>query len=74
MMAPAFRHQASRQQSVARIFLAPAIMASIVACGLLSALLGDGIWDALSWVALLAPVAAIAYFARREKTRLNPLR
>jgi hypothetical protein len=54
---------------LARIFLAPAIMALIVAGGLLSALLGDGIWDALSWVALLAPVAAIAYFARRQRTR-----
>jgi hypothetical protein len=56
----------SRHQSLARIFLAPAIMALIVAGGLLSALLGDGIWDALSWVALLAPVAAIAYFTRRQ--------
>jgi hypothetical protein len=27
------------------------------ACGLLSALLGDGAWDGLSWLALGAPVA-----------------
>ena len=40
----------------------PAILlAAITAYGLLSALLGDGIWDELSWVALAIPLTVIAW-------------
>jgi hypothetical protein len=63
---------APRHLSLARIFLAPAIMALIVIFGLMSALLGDGIWDAASWLALSAPVVAIAYFLNRGHGRLSP--
>jgi uncharacterized membrane protein YdfJ with MMPL/SSD domain len=30
-------------------------------CGLVAALLGNGIWDWLSWLALLAPVGICLY-------------
>ena len=40
----------------ARIWLPPAAFGSASAVGLLSALVADGAWDALSWVALAAPV------------------
>ncbi len=36
------------------------IIAAITLCGLLSALLGDGIWDTLSWAALAIPLLVIA--------------
>jgi hypothetical protein len=35
----------------------PLILGVATACGLLSALIGDGVWDGLSWLALGAPVA-----------------
>ncbi len=36
----------------------PVILGIATACGLLSALIGDGAWDGLSWFALGVPVAA----------------
>ncbi|HJU04233.1 MAG TPA: hypothetical protein VJ692_03710 [Nitrospiraceae bacterium] len=39
----------------------PILLSFLSAVGLVSALLGDGIWDALSWVALATPPAAIAW-------------
>jgi len=47
----------------------PIALAIVTAVGLLSALLGDAIWDALSWFALGAPVAVGAWFGwRRQAT------
>ncbi len=37
------------------------ILAAITAYGLLSALLGDGLWDELSWVALAVPLMVIGW-------------
>jgi hypothetical protein len=45
-----------------QIFVVPAIIAIIVDLGLTSALLGDGIWDAAAWIALVLPLAVIAFF------------
>jgi hypothetical protein len=53
---------AARRQSVVRIFAFPMIIALIVAFGLVSVLLGDGIWDAMSWIALASPLAVGAFF------------
>ncbi len=40
----------------------PAVVIAVITLyGLLSALLGDGMWDALSWVALAVPLAVIAW-------------
>jgi hypothetical protein len=41
------------------VFGIPTLLAIIGAIGLLAALLGDGLWDALSWLALGALVAVI---------------
>lgn len=38
-----------------RIFAVPALLAALTAIGLVGALLGDGIWDALAWVGLGIP-------------------
>ena len=59
----------SRHKTTMQIFLIPAIIAVVVASGLLSALLGDGVWDALSWLALLLPVLMIAYYWLRRSPR-----
>jgi len=50
----------SKPRSVARIFQFPAIIALAVSFGLTSALLGDGIWDTASWIALSVPLVVVA--------------
>lgn len=47
-------------------FALPALLAIATAIGLLAALTGDGWRDALAWVGLGAPVAAIAWGWRRR--------
>jgi hypothetical protein len=56
-----------RSRGIAGIFLAPALIAACVAAGLVSALLGDGIWDAMSWIALLVPVGIIVRQLWRQR-------
>jgi Fe2+ transport system protein B len=50
-----------------QIFRLPAAFAAITIVGLLSALLGDGVWNALSWVALACPIVATLYFILRSR-------
>lgn len=45
-----------------RVFGPPVLLAVISAIGLLSALLGNDIWDVLSWIALGTPVAVVAWY------------
>jgi hypothetical protein len=49
-----------------RVFGAPIAIALVSAVGLVSALLGDDVWDALSWAALGAPLAVGAFYAWRR--------
>lgn len=48
-----------------RLFEIPIVLAVITIAGLLSALLGDGIWNVLSWIALSIPLAVIIFYAGR---------
>ena len=57
------------KRSPAQIFLAPAAIAGVIAFGLVSALLGDGIWDRASWIALAAPLAIIVFYVCRRAAR-----
>ncbi|TXL73087.1 hypothetical protein FHP25_22645 [Vineibacter terrae] len=54
--------------SLQRIFGVPLLLATVTVIGLVSALLDDGFWDALSWATLALPmlVAAWAIWFRRE--------
>ncbi len=63
------------------VFGVPMILAALSVFGVVSALLGDGVWDVLSWITLSIPVAVIVrhvWFAGssngniggREKRRL----
>jgi hypothetical protein len=54
-------------QSLWRIFRWPLLLGLSSAIGLSSALLGDGVWDTLSWITLFVPVAVIAWFCRRAR-------
>lgn len=50
-----------------RVYDPVMILAAVTFGGLLSALLGDGIWDAVSWCALSIPLAVIAWKYGRSK-------
>lgn len=52
-----------------RLWGAPVLLGLLTIVGLLSALLGDGMWDVLSAVTLSIPVAAtIWYGLKKSKT------
>jgi hypothetical protein len=51
----------TRRHAALRIFAVPALLAVLTAGGLMAGLLGDGIWDDVSWVALAGPLALIAW-------------
>jgi hypothetical protein len=57
-------------KSTRDIFFVPLLIGMVSAAGLASALLGDGIWDALSWLTLGVPVAVTLFFSigkRRQR-------
>jgi hypothetical protein len=47
----------------------PILLGILTIIGLISALLGDGIWDTVSAVALGAPLLAGAWYGLRRKRR-----
>jgi hypothetical protein len=59
-----------RHRSAGEVFRAPALLAAASVGGLVSALIGDGLWDAVSWLLLGLPVAvATICFCRRPDER-----
>jgi hypothetical protein len=56
----------SIHQTHTQIWSGPIIIGVVSAIGLISALLGDGIWDAVSWVSLSAPMAITAWHVIRS--------
>jgi hypothetical protein len=57
-----------------QVFAMPALIATITAVGLLSALVADGVWDVLSWLALGSAVGVAVWFAvpRSRRAPLAP--
>ncbi|MFA5495776.1 MAG: hypothetical protein WC247_13460 [Porticoccaceae bacterium] len=47
-----------------QIFRAPLLLGLLSAVGLLAALIGDGFFDLLSWVALAIPLLVISWYLR----------
>ena len=62
------------RQSLARIFAVPSVLAVLSAFGLVSALMGDGVWDGLSWLTLAMPIATATYHIARERSGRKQLR
>jgi hypothetical protein len=58
-----------KRQSLGAIFLVPAVIAVVSSTGLLSALLGDGLWDAVSWLTLAVPIAIAGWFGWLRRRR-----
>jgi hypothetical protein len=52
--------------SLRQVFAAPLVIAILSAVGLISALVGDDIWDVLSWLTLAIPVAVILWYWLRR--------
>ncbi len=59
----------SASLSLERIYGAPLALAVLNGIGLISALLADGFWDGVSWIALSTTVAVIAWFALRKEIK-----
>jgi hypothetical protein len=57
------------RRTLSQIFALPFVLAVLSAVGLVSALLGDGVWDGLSWLALATPVAIPVYCIARGRSR-----
>jgi hypothetical protein len=51
-----------------RMWGAPILLAILTVIGLLSALLGDGVWDTLSAVTLGVPVLCCVWYGLRRKS------
>jgi hypothetical protein len=54
---------------LAQIFAIPAAIACISTIGLITALLGDGLWDAIGWFGLGVPIAVAGWCLLRQSTR-----
>jgi hypothetical protein len=55
-------------QSLGAIFAAPLAVALLSLLGLVVALTGDGLRDALAWATLAVPVAAVAWAMRARRS------
>jgi hypothetical protein len=50
-----------------RVYRAPLFLSVLTIVGLLSALLGDELWDAISWVLLVVPLSVMSFSLYRSK-------
>jgi hypothetical protein len=55
--------------TLGQIFAAPAALGVVSAIGLTTALVGDGGWDAVSWLGLGLPTAAALWYGGIRRTR-----
>jgi len=56
-----------RRKTIGQIFGIPLLTALLSAIGLVSALVGDGISDSVSWVMLLFPILLCGYCLRQAQ-------
>jgi len=61
-----------KHRTLGQIFAVPALIGAMSIAGLISALVGDGVWDGLSWLMLVTPIViyiACIYIPRCSKPR-----
>jgi hypothetical protein len=68
------RRSSNPTRSAMRTFGAPGALGLFSALGLVSALLGDGLWDAMSWATLALPAGVAGFFALGRAGRSQPPR
>jgi hypothetical protein len=64
------QHLQRAPRSLWQIFAVPLLLGVLTTVGLIAALVGDGIWDGVSWLTLGVPIAVCLYclaVSRREK-------
>jgi hypothetical protein len=66
MTSPSLQKRA--RQTIGQILVIPTALAVLSAAGLIFALVEDGIWDALSWVALSIPIALLVICIARGRS------
>ncbi len=57
----------SARRSLAAVFAVPLALGLASLVGLVAALLGDGLYDGVSWVGLAAPLLVVAWAALRRR-------
>ena len=55
------------RQTLLQIFAWPLVIGALSTIGLVSALVGDDIWDAVSWLTLLIPIVLYGFFTARRR-------
>jgi hypothetical protein len=50
-----------------RVFKVPLLLAAITTIGLVSALLAEGVWDAVSWFCLGTPLVLVGVLMARQR-------
>jgi hypothetical protein len=50
------------QRTALQVFAVPIVLGALSAIGLVAALLGDDVWDYVSWLALGIPCVVMAWF------------
>lgn len=63
------RRQRQKHRGVAKIFAIPALIGIFAGVGLTSALIGDGLWDAVSWLFLGVPIGVLTYLSVLTRRR-----
>ncbi|WP_424630775.1 hypothetical protein [Bradyrhizobium sp. SYSU BS000235] len=61
------RFHSPRRQTLGQIFLVPLVLGILSTVGLISALVGDGVWDGVSWITLGIPILLCAYFLLKPR-------
>lgn len=54
------KYPAAKHRTIWQIFAIPLLIGMLSVVGLVSALVGDGIWDGLSWLLLFVPIIICA--------------
>lgn len=57
------------RQTLSQIFGWPLVIGALSTVGLIAALVGDGVWDGVSWLALLLPILLYVIFLLRPRRR-----
>ena len=63
----------ANRQSLVQIFAMPLVIGLLSTIGLVSALVGDEVWDALSWATLALPIVLYGYFILRPRIATNSI-
>lgn len=55
------------RQTLSQIFTWPLVIGVLSTIGLVAALVGDGVWDGVSWLTLLLPILLYGLFLLRPR-------